>query len=151
MVVVRKLIPFFAILLGCFLPSCDITDVTCDITSIIDCKKGLPEHGVWYCEALEMELSFEPQRYSYVSINGEKMPCECRYEYGDNVATVAFLHNSYQSYDSEQVFFIFKCDSWDEGKMIATELIDKEIIENGFLFKGNQYTFVRVDKPQDEK
>ena len=43
------------------------------------------------------------------------------------------------------------CDYWDEEKMIVTELIDKEIIDDGFLFKGNQYTFVRVDKPQEDK
>lgn len=111
---------------------------------------GAPQYGVWYCEELQLQLNFNKGEKSIVLVDGNEVLCGVENDRGSAYFSVAFLYGNYY-YDHRQIFFRADCDYWDEEKMIVTELIDKEIIDDGFLFKGNQYTFVRVDKPQEDK
>lgn len=46
--------------------------------SFVGCPKPveyMPPDGVWYCEELEIQLSFEPNAESYAMVNGVKVAC----------------------------------------------------------------------------
>ena len=138
----RKDVFCFIMLLPFLLAACTMPNATS--------KSVVPEYGEWYCEELQLQLSFDNHKESFVLIDGKQVSCSFENDRGSRCILVAFLYGNYY-YDASQVFFMCNCDYWDEEKMIVTELIDKEIIDDGFLFKENQYTFARVDKPQDEK
>ena len=40
-------------------------------------KPPAPEEGVWYSDTMQMQLSFEYDTESFVTINGKKMICLC--------------------------------------------------------------------------
>ena len=106
----------------------------------------VPIDGMWYCEELKLQLSFENVYDSFLIVDGKKIPCSYSNEHGTGIIDVSFLDDSFHAFDYDQIFFTGRCDYWDEEKMIVTEWLDTEGNK-----KGNQYTFVRVDKPQDEK
>lgn len=100
-------------------------------------KTGLPEKGVWYCEELKMEISFE-SRYAvdgyYVDNDGKQVLLSIDFDFGNKYLTL------YHYYGRDD-FFHGECDYWDEDKMLITEWLDEDGKE-----KGKSYLFIRQDE-----
>jgi hypothetical protein len=45
-------------------------------------KVWCPEDGVWYCEELQIQISFEPGKKSYAVLDGTVVPCVCENDRG---------------------------------------------------------------------
>lgn len=127
MVAVRKYFLALLLLFSLLLSGCNIL--------ALGHKTGLPEKGVWYCEELEMEISFSNNRYSYANIDGNKVHLAIDFDYGGDAFCLCFVSGA----DYGHIFFACECDYWDEDKMLVTEWLDSK----GHT-KGKQYTFVRV-------
>ena len=53
-----------------------ISFVGCDLTPLVPKPiEYMPPDGAWYCEELEMQLSFEPNAKGYAMVNGVKIAC----------------------------------------------------------------------------
>lgn len=71
-----------------------------------------PKEGVWYCEELQMQISFDDSELSYYIENGKKIRCgwHCKpYEYG-----IMYIYpkedgaNSFQFQRSTSDYFVVK-------------------------------------------
>lgn len=93
-----------------------------------------PDHGVWYCEELNMTLSREPGIPSTCEVNGELQEVEL-YIYMD-------LHTFYLAVPPDLFHGVFTgyCKRVNEERMIITDMPDR-----------SRYTFVRQFVSEDQK
>lgn len=92
-----------------------------------------PEIGVWYCDALEMQLSFDKSTPCYVVQEGRRIECEWSNDRGSIYVAVRYLWDSQQTHGDSTIFY---------GKYIdLTD--DKYVLEE--IDTGIQYTFYRID------
>ena len=90
-----------------------------------------PEFGIWYCDALEMQLSFEKNTSSYVVQDGKCIECEWTNDRGSTYISVRYLWDGQQKYGDSTIFY---------GKCIDLTN-DIYILEE--IDTGVQYTFCR--------
>ena len=91
-----------------------------------------PESGVWYCEELQIRLSFETGIPSYVIIDGEKIGCSWQNNIGSQHTWLA-------------------CTSDNKDYRVGDELFCckfVELTEDQYIVKacdtGVQYTFLKI-------
>ena len=62
-------------------------------------KVWRPEQGVWYCEELHMQLSFEKGYKSYVILDGEAILCACENDRGSKNLLVLCQEPNVKGYE----------------------------------------------------
>lgn len=96
-----------------------------------------PKDGVWYCEELNMQASFNENETWAVFENGEKRSCCALIMDGSD-----YVQIYYADYPviPEGIIFNGYCSYWDEDEMIIVEVDGRKV-----QTEGQKYTFVRVD------
>ena len=97
-----------------------------------------PENGVWYCQELEVHLSFAPwgkfSETSTILVEGEELVCICRYDLGssDLYLVCRDRRNSKLEYGDIIYWWTY------------VELNDNELVLKDHYTKA-QYTFIRTE------
>ena len=58
------------------------------VVNLLPREQYFPEDGVWYCEELEMQMSFETDVESYATVEQTRISCCTGYERGSDRITV---------------------------------------------------------------
>ena len=101
-------------------------------------KQYEPEDGIWYCEELEMQLSYDKDGQSYVVENGEKIICACGSDKGVPYLFVSIQEVHHSSYSLGEEIFCAKIISVSETEFVVYD-------ENN----ERQYIFSRIDSHTD--
>lgn len=96
-------------------------------------KVWRPEDGVWYCEELQMQLSFEKGQKSYVVLDGRVIPCACENNRGSKDVLVFCQVNGSEYVIGDLIF---------SGRYV-------DLSDDTFVLKDRKtqqiYTFVRTN------
>jgi len=100
----------------------------------------MPEDGVWYCEELQIQLSFEEDVDSYVIVNGERKKCSWCNEQYSRILWVDFDEDDDGYLD----------DFYFSGERVSLDDGDDEFVLR--TEEGEEFVFVRIfsQKPDDE-
>jgi len=90
-----------------------------------------PEAGQWYCEELQMQLSFGNDTECFVIKNGSKMICACGSDRGSNYLSVGCQEVGCQHCDLGEEIFGAEFVSLDNTTLVVKDIKD-----------GKQYRFV---------
>ena len=93
-----------------------------------------PEEGNWFCEALQIQLSYEQDGESFVIEDGKKIICGCGSDRGVKAVYLSCQEVNHPEYDLGEVLFvaeIIKCN--DSILLVREEKTQQE------------YTFFRMD------
>lgn len=100
-------------------------------------SEWMPQDGIWYCEALQMQISFA-EGECFTVIDGEKILCDCINDKGSTN------------------FFIISQASHIEGLPVGTELFSAErvkLTETEFVVReektGKEYVFIKISVTGD--
>ena len=97
-----------------------------------------PEEGIWYCEELQIQLSFEENHDSYMVIDGIQI--RCVWENDTNSQDIRVLCQGANTFGYGMGESLFS------GRYV--ELSDDQyVVENRQT--REQYTFIRQDEPID--
>lgn len=106
------------------------------IYMLVDTEDVVPREGVWYCEDLQLQFSFEKDQETYMIIDGEKHDCYCV----DNSIRTELL--DVVSKEKEKEFKNYHDTLAFRGTLY-------ELKENSMIIlqwkTEKPYTFVRVD------
>ena len=91
-----------------------------------------PDFGVWYCDALDMQLSFDKVTPCYVVQEGKRTECTWSNDRGSIYIAVRYLWNEQKKYGDSTIFY-GKCIDLTEEKYVLEE-----------IDTGIQYTFYRI-------
>ena len=97
-----------------------------------------PDSGVWYCDELEMQLSFDKSVPCYIVQDETRIECEWSNDRGSLYIAVRYLWNGQQKYGDATVFYGKYIDLTDDTYVL--EEIDT----------GIQYTFYRISSERSE-
>lgn len=97
-------------------------------------KEYVPSDGIWYCEANQMTLSFNPDSYSYIMEDGERKNCVVsNNHFSDYVSVLYSMETATGNMLGDKIF---------DGKHI-------QLTESEFILKdcesGEIYVFIRID------
>ncbi len=93
----------------------------------------MPTEGVWYCDELQISLSFDENIMSFAIIDGQKVICVADNNRGSEVISVLCQENNIdQFYLGESIF---------TGEYVS--LKDNQLVLREY-HKENIYTFLRV-------
>lgn len=95
----------------------------------------IPDGGTWYCEALQMELSFEYGEYSYVIIEGEEIKCKCYNNRGARDISLVIMEEDLAGYQLGDTYFWASYVDLNDECYVVKECSTGEV-----------YTFCRIDK-----
>ena len=95
-------------------------------------KPSVPEAGVWYNDSMQMQLSFEHDVISFVTIEGEKMTCLCINNQG-----------------SKRIKVISQDENWENQypmgrSMFAADVLRFDSEELVLIEDGCEYIFRRI-------
>jgi len=93
----------------------------------------VPESGIWFCDELQIQLSYEPGIVSYCVENGKKILCTNSTDRGSSAIYVLWQGEKTATKSVGDMVFFGRCIGFDENKM--------HIVENG---SGKKYTFKRI-------
>lgn len=93
-----------------------------------------PEEGVWVCEELQIQLSYEQNTPCFVVKNGEKIICACGSDRGVQYIYVSCQEKDHPVYDLGEEIFSAKIVSLSETELVVYDEQDKQ-----------QYIFIRQD------
>ena len=94
----------------------------------------VPEDGIWYCEELDMQLSFSISDDSYIVIDGEKVICSVRNNRGSKVFSLLIQESGVPNYKLGDAVF--------RGEHVS---LTEEAFTVKDLDSGKQYVFIRCD------
>ena len=93
-----------------------------------------PEEGIWFCEELQIQLSYERHTQTFAIRDGEKIICACGSDRGVPYLSVSCQETNNPNYSLAEEIFYAKIVSLDQEKMVVRE-------ENS----ETKYTFYRVE------
>lgn len=92
-----------------------------------------PDEGIWYCEELKMQLSFEDDS-SYAVVNGEAISCIWENDRGSDVIGILCQDQNVEAHGlGDTIFWGYQLELTD----------DKYIVCDGVT--GIAYTFTRIN------
>lgn len=94
----------------------------------------VPEDGIWYCEELDMQLSFSISDDSYIVIDGEKVICSVRNNRGSETFSLLIQESGVPNYKLGDAVF--------HGEHVS---LTEEAFTVKDLDSGKQYVFIRCD------
>ena len=93
----------------------------------------MPEEGVWYCDELQLQLSFEEEVESCVIVDENQKKCMLVNEQYSKILSVYCFKDENEFFDeAEMVFSGERVSLTDEEFVLRTE-------------DGEKYVFVRID------
>jgi len=93
-----------------------------------------PEEGVWFCKALQIQLSYEQGEETFIIEDGKKIICGCGSDRGVKAVYLFCQEFNHPEYDLDEVIFaaqIIKCNN-------SLLLVREEKTQQ-------EYTFLRTD------
>lgn len=109
-------------------------------------KEYHPQEGTWYCEELQLQLSFgiyilnEPgnskyndELYGYIIIDGERIGCQGSYDGHSRFMGVHSQELDNKKYPAGYQFYLLEAVSLGDTQYVVKDEA------------GNQYTFIRQD------
>lgn len=88
-----------------------------------------PEEGVWYCDELQIQLSYEAHTQSYIIQNDEKILCACGSDRGVKYIQVFCQERNHPDYELGELIFLAEIISLDEMQLIVyDEQTEKQYI-----------------------
>ena len=99
--------------------------------SSVSTKDYFPEEGQWYCEELQLMVSFESSQECYIIKNGEKIICGCEIDRGSSWLSVGCQ-------DEEQGYYVLGEEVFG-GEFVKLEGNILIILEPQ---SGREYTFI---------
>lgn len=97
-------------------------------------KVWRPEDGVWYCEELQMQLSFEKGQRSYVVLDGTNIVCACENARGSKDILVLCQQNNVRGYEIGDLIFGGRYVDMSDDTFVLRDKESQKI-----------YTFVRIE------
>lgn len=92
-----------------------------------------PEEGIWYCDELQIQLSYESDAECFVIKDGEKIRCACGSDRGVNHIEVSCQHENHPDYRLAELIFSAEIISLNESELLVyDEQTDR------------QYVFLRI-------
>lgn len=92
-----------------------------------------PQDGIWYCEELQLQISFSDDDETFTYADGEKVYCSCDYDRGSAWLGLHCRNYYSKSYQVGDVVFDGEYVSLDEQTLV---IYDQETDQN--------YTFLRL-------
>lgn len=90
----------------------------------------MPEGGVWYCEELQLQLSFEKDVESYILVDGEQKKCAIEYQqYSNELFVYCFQDGNEWIDEAEMVFFGKRVRLDDEEFVLETKDEERFVFE----------------------
>lgn len=93
-----------------------------------------PKEGIWFCEELQIQLSYEQHTQSFTIINGEKIKCACGSDRGVPYLHVSCQETDHPMYRLGQEIFSAKIISLSETEFVV---YDEESLQ--------RYVFIRQE------
>lgn len=93
-----------------------------------------PTDGVWYCETLQITLSFTAEKKSFITIDGEEILCECGNDIGSPDIYLLCQEPANRRYSLGELIF------W--GVYVS---LDKDVYILEDHYTGELYRFLRVE------
>lgn len=92
-----------------------------------------PAEGVWYCEELKIQMSFDRSVPTYAEINGKEVICSWGNDRGSAVITISNQDRSCQELKLDEVIFAGEYVELDDHRFVLRE------------YRGETlYTFIRI-------
>ena len=82
----------------------------------------IPEKDVWFCEELQLQLSFEEGYDCYYVCNGTKIGCTWENDPGSRAITVLCQNDDSDTYSVGGVIFCGNCIELTEDQLIIEEM-----------------------------
>lgn len=79
----------------------------------------IPEEGVWYCDELEIQLSFENSAVSYITENGQQIIGICENDRGSQWVSILCQRNYGSGFYVGMELFCAKIVSLDETVLVV--------------------------------
>ena len=92
-----------------------------------------PTEGVWYCEELNIQLSYEPDEISYMVIDGETVLCACGSDKGIDRILLCCQQEGHGAFYMGELLFEAQIIGLSESQML--ECVDT---------LDTQYCFERI-------
>lgn len=80
-----------------------------------------PEEGEWYCEELQLQLSFDGQGDCYYIVGDEKVKCACGSDRGSRWLTVGCQEADSKYFDLGEEVFSAEFVRLDQEKLVVCE------------------------------
>lgn len=78
-----------------------------------------PENGVWYCEDLQIQLSYDIGKECYAIIDGEKIKTACGSDRGVNRLCVSNQQKGHPKYYMGETIFVAEIISLNETEFVV--------------------------------
>lgn len=117
----RKLVSILLVLLLCGLA-----------VVVLSPKLHFPDAGIWYCDELQMQISFEDDTASAV-VDGKKIPCIWETDGEEKRISVRCSEDGYPGYAAGASLFTAKITRLEDNTLVVYE-----------ESSGNTYTFLKI-------
>lgn len=94
-------------------------------------QRYVPTEGQWFCEELQIQLSYDDGHSSYLLDNGEKIVCSNETDPGTRCIMVYCQEQNHEKYEFCSEIFTDDCISFDQEKMIVVD----QTTGKEFIFK----------------
>lgn len=78
-----------------------------------------PENGVWYCEELQIQLSYDVGKECFIVINGEKIAAACGSDRGVNRLVVSSQQANHPDYYMGETIYEAEIISLNEQEFVV--------------------------------
>ena len=78
-----------------------------------------PENGVWYCDELQIQLSYDVGKECYAIINGEKIKAACGSDRGVSRLCVSIQQEDHPEYNMGETFFEAEIINLNEHEFVV--------------------------------
>ena len=92
----------------------------------------IPKEGIWFCEELQIQISFEPNQRSFKLVGEHKITCSWRHDKNSRYISVVCLEDKDTMYAAGDVVF--------SGKYVALDKQQYVLSDD----TGKTYTFLRI-------
>lgn len=93
-----------------------------------------PEEGIWYCDELQIQLSYESYAQCYIIEDDEKILCACGSDRGVKYIHVTCLERNHPQYKLGDVIFFAEVISLNDTELLVYDEQTEQ-----------QYVFLRIE------
>ena len=93
---------------------------------------NIPKEGIWFCEELQMQISFEPNQRSFKLVGEHKITCSWRHDKNSRYISIVCLEEKNAMYTFGDVVFCGEYVALDKQQYVLSD------------DTGKTYTFLRI-------
>ena len=98
------------------------------MVNLLPREQYFPEDGVWYCEELEMQMSYETDVRSYATVDQTRISCCTGNDRGSNWITLSCTESYNPCYDVGEVIFAGEYVSLDDHRLVLRAADGREYV-----------------------